>query len=216
MRELGLFSHLHGDQLRSIEAISTLRHYGAGEILFYEGEESRCFHLLTKGEVNVFKSSGATETISVHRFRAPSLIAEVAVLKQVPYPASAECTHPSTVIHIERDPFLALLREDPALSIALISSLTQKISALEASLQRHSAPNAAAKVARLLLDDAGAFERLRGIDIADLLGITPETLSRTLKKFRDASLVSFQKPRGLTITDHEKLKALADNNNPFR
>ena len=211
-----LFGHLSPRQLDAIRRISTLKHFGPGELLFYEGEESRFFHLLVQGEVSVFKSSGAAETIVVHRFRAPSFIAEVATLKHIPYPASAECTQDSTVMRIEREGFMALLAEDPALSIALVSSLTQKISALEAALQRHSAPNAAAKVARLILDDPHAFERLKGVEIAALLAITPETLSRMLKKFRDASLVNLKKPRGLTITDHEKLKALADNNAPFR
>lgn len=152
------------------------------------------------------------ETIVVHRFRAPSLIAEAAALKQIPYPASAECTRSSTVIQIERDPFLALLAHDPSLSIAFISSLTQKISALEASLQRHSSPNAMAKVARLILDENELFERLKGIEIAELLGITPETLSRTLKKLRNHSLITLRKPKGIVIEDHKRLRAVADNN----
>lgn len=211
-RQTGLFSHLNPVQLRSIEQISSVRHFGIGEILFYEGEESRFFHLLVEGEVSVFKSSAATETIIVHRFRAPSLIAEVAALKQIPYPASAECTRPSAVLLIERDPFLTLLRDDPSLSITLISSLMQKISVLESALQRHSAPNAMAKVARMVLSEIELFERLKGIEIAEMLGITPETLSRTLKKFRDHALITLKKPKGVIITDRVKLQSIADNN----
>lgn len=215
-KQTGLFSHLRDDQIRAIERISTVKRFEIGEILFYEGEESRFFQLLIEGEVTVFKSSGAKETMVVHRFRAPSLIAEVAALKQIPYPASAECTRSSTVIRIERDPFLALLRDDPSLSIAFISSLTQKISALEASLKRHSGPNAMAKVARLIREEPELFECLKGIEIAALIGITPETLSRILKKFRNLSVISLKKTKGITITDPEKLNDLAENNFPLR
>ncbi len=214
--QAGLFSHLDAAHIAAIERISTLKHFGVGEILFYEGEESRSFHLLVEGEVIVFKSSAAMETIVVHRFRAPSLIAEVASLKRIPYPASAECTRESTVIQIDRDPFLTLLGQNPSLSIALISSLTQKISVLEASLQRHSAPNAMAKVARLILDEPELFERLKGIEIADLLSLTPETLSRTLKKLREHSLITLKKPKGVSINDYESLRGIADNNYPIR
>ena len=105
---------------------------------------------------------------------APSLIAEVATLTQVPFPASAEAIGTATVLKIERERFLSLLREDPSLSITMIASLTQKIGALEASLQRHSAPNASAKVARLLLEDSDAFRRLKGIERRSALAITPK------------------------------------------
>lgn len=196
---VGLFSHLTPDQRINIEQIGIIRHYEAGEILFYEGDESNYFHFLLKGEVNIFKVSATHETILIHRFRAPSLIAEVATLKQIPYPASCESTEESTVLKISRDPFLQLIQRDPSLSIALISSLTQKISALESSLRRHSAPNALAKVARLIRDDTNIFQRLKGIDIARLIGITPETLSRMIKKLKSEGIISHSKKSGLIL-----------------
>lgn len=197
--KVGIFSHLTPHQRKQIEDIGILRHYNESEIVFYEGDESRYFHFLIEGEVSIFKSTASSETMLIHRFRAPSLIAEVATLKQIPYPASCEVLHPSVILKISRDPFLQLLQNDPALSIALISSLTQKISALESSLQRHSAPNALAKVARLIRDDSNAFQRLKGIEIARLLGITPETLSRMLKKLKAEGIISILKNEGLNL-----------------
>lgn len=216
LQEIEFFSHLTSEQLHQIEQISTIKRFEEGEIVFYEGEESRYFHLLIHGEISIIKSSALTDTIAIHRFRAPSLIAEMATLKQIPYPASAKCMQNSTVLKISRHPFLELLRKDPALSIALISSLTQKISALELSLQRHSAPNAMVKVARLLRDDLDIFTQLKAIDIAHLIGITPETLSRMLRKFKQDGIISPIHPRGYAINDPVKLYSLSDNNFPFR
>lgn len=196
---VGLFNHLTPDQRIKIEQIGIIRHYAAGEIVFYEGDESNYFHFLLKGEVNIFKVAATHETMLIHRFRAPSLIAEVATLKQIPYPASCESTQESAILKISRDPFLQLIQNDPSLSIALISSLTQKISALESSLQRHSAPNALAKVSRLIRDDSDIFHRLKGIDIARLIGVTPETLSRMVKKLKSEGVVSLSKSEGITI-----------------
>jgi len=202
---VGLFNHLTPDQQKKIEQIGIIRHYSAGEIVFYEGDESNYFHFLLQGEVNVFKVSASHETMLIHRFRAPSLIAEVATLKQIPYPASCESTQNSTVLKISRDPFLQLIQNDPSLSIALISSLTQKIGALESSLQRHSAPNALAKVARLVRDDPNIFQRLKGIEIARLIGITPETLSRMLKKLKSEGVITMSKVNGITLLLSDEL-----------
>lgn len=204
---IGLFSHLSPVQRSQIEAIGILRQYTAGEILFYEGDKSNYFHFLLAGEVNVFKISAAHETMLIHRFHAPSLIAEVATLKQIPYPASCESIEDSTVLKIARNPFLELLQNDPSLSIALISSLTQKIGALESSLQRHSAPNALAKVARLIRDDRAIFHRLKGVEIARMLGITPETLSRMIKKLKSEGIITHTKQEGLILLLSDELNS---------
>jgi CRP/FNR family transcriptional regulator len=197
--KVGIFAHLTPIQRKQIEQIGILRHYDDGEIIFYEGDESSYFHFLIEGEVTIYKSSISMETIMIHQFRAPSLIAEVATLKQIPYPASCESKLLSVLLNISRDPFLQLLQNDPSLSIALISSLTQKISVLEHALQRHSAPSALAKVARLIRDDRHAFDRLKQLECAHLIGITPETLSRTLKKLKLEGIISISKTKGLTV-----------------
>jgi CRP-like cAMP-binding protein len=203
--QIGIFSHLSPSQRLEIEQIGILRHYGEGEIVFYEGDESRYFHLLIEGEVTIYKSKASRETLLIHRFRAPSLIAEVATLKQMPYPASCESVQNSIILKISRDPFLELLKKDPSLSIALIASLTQKISALELSLQRHSAPNAMSKVARLIRDDKDAFIHLKGVEISRLIGITPETLSRMIKKLKSERIITLTKSEGISILSAEGL-----------
>jgi len=201
----GMFSHLTPQQRRQIEQIGIIRHYHEGEIVFYEGDESRYFHFLLEGEVSIIKTTASTETILIHRFHAPSLIAEAATLKHIPYPASCESLHSSIILKISSGPFLKLLQNDPSLSIALISSLTQKISALERSLQRYSAPNAMAKVARLIREDKNVFQRLKGIEIARLIGITPETLSRTVKKLKSEGVITISKSNEVNLLLPEEL-----------
>lgn len=203
--KVGIFSHLTPKQRKQIEEIGIIRHYNENEIVFYEGDQSDYFHFLIDGEVSIFKSTASAETILIHRFRAPSLIAEVATLKQIPYPASCEVLHSAVILKISRDPFLNLLQNDPSLSIALISSLTQKISALERSLQRHSAPNAMAKVARIIREDHHMFTRLKGIEIARMIGITPETLSRMIKKLKSEGIITMSKSDGIILLLPEEL-----------
>lgn len=199
LEKIDFFSHLSPMQLKALSQISLVRTFDAGEILFYEGEKSHYFHVLLKGEVSIYKTSALRETILVHRFHAPSMIAEVATLKHIPYPASAECVTAGEILKIEREPFLRLLHEDAGLSISLIASLTQKIGALELSLQRHSAPNAMAKVARLIRDEPEIFQHRKGIEIAQMLGITPETLSRMVKKLKIEGIIEGKGIRSFTL-----------------
>lgn len=201
------FEHLAPAQRSAVEEISLLRHYAADEIVFYEGEESSYFHFLILGGVLVFKSSSSTEPIVIHRFRAPSLIAEVATLKQIPYPASCKTTSDATILKIKREPFLTLIQSDPSFSIALISSLSQKIGVLESALTRHNAPGAMAKVARLIRDEPALFQKLKGIEIAQLISITPETLSRMVKILKTDRVIVLTKKEGVTLLDYDKLSS---------
>ncbi|MBD3806475.1 Crp/Fnr family transcriptional regulator [Sulfuricurvum sp.] len=202
---IALFNHLSAQQCREIEKIGIIRHYEDDEIVFYEGEESSYFHLLIKGKVSVYKSNSGSEPIVIHHFRAPSFIAEVATLKQIPYPASCRTLQNSMVLKIARDPFLTLLQNDPSISIALIASLTHKISILEHSLQRHSAPNAMAKVARFIRDEREQFHTLKGVEISKILGITPETLSRMVTKLKAEGIIGVDHSKKLTLLSPDKL-----------
>jgi CRP-like cAMP-binding protein len=204
---IDFFHHLGPSQREKIKAIALIRRFEAGKILFYEGDQSDYFHFLIEGEVSVFKTTAAQDSLLIHRFHAPSLIAEAATLKQIPYPASCEAHRSSLVVKIMREPFLELLQNDPSLSIALIASLSQKISALERSFQRQSAPNALAKVARLIRDEPETFEKLKGIETASLLGITPETLSRMVKKLKTENIIALLQNR-VRVIDPEKLSMI--------
>lgn len=186
----GFFDNLTQKQCQEIEKIGIIRKLSTGDIIFYEGEDSSYFHFLLSGEAKIYKSPLNAEIVEIHRFRAPAIIAEMPTLKSIPYPASCEALSNVEVLKIPRDPFLELIKNDPSFTIALLSSLSNKIGVMDSMLKRYSAPSAVAKVAQLLLDDLESFNSLKGIEIAKLLAITPETLSRTLSKLKKDRVIA--------------------------
>ena len=195
LETIEIFSHLSPVQLQQLEAISLCRHYASGEIIFYQGDQSEYFHFLLEGDVSVYKSND-TGTLEVHRFRGPSMFAESATLQGIPFPASAEALCSCTILKLHRSPFLKLLHEDAGLSIALITSLSKKIVSLQRLNDQLSAPDALSKIVRLMSDRPDMFSTLKGIEIAKIAGIAPETLSRILTKLKKEKLILF-KPRQL-------------------
>ncbi|HEX5670009.1 MAG TPA: Crp/Fnr family transcriptional regulator [Sulfuricurvum sp.] len=195
LETIEIFSHLSPVQLQQLEAISLCRHYASGEIIFYQGDQSEYFHFLLEGDVSVYKSND-TGTLEVHRFRGPSMFAESATLQGIPFPASAEALCSCTILKLHRSPFLKLLHEDAGLSIALITSLSKKIVSLQRLNDQLSAPDALSKIVRLMSDRPDIFSTLKGIEIAKIAGIAPETLSRILTKLKKEKLILF-KPRQL-------------------
>ncbi len=191
IKTIEIFSHLSPKQLQQLEHISLMRHYESNEIIFYQGDASEYFHFLLQGEVSVYKSND-TETLEVHRFRAPSMIAEVATLKSLPFPASAETLSSCTILKIAKVPFIDLLHNDAGLSISMMTSLMNKIGTLERAIEHLSAPDTMSKIVRLMMEQPQLFSTLKGTQIAKKLSISPETLSRNLSKLKKENLISHQ------------------------
>jgi len=216
LRDLYLFAHLSNEQLSAINSIGLFRNYNDKEIIFYEGDESNYFHLLSKGHVNIFKMTSNDEMLIMHRFSAPSLFAERATLKAMPFPATAQAIGETEVFKLQREPFLKFLREDPDLSILMISSLSDKLSALEYTINLHTAPNVMAKVIKLILNDESVFNRLKNIEIARILNITPETLSRTMAKLKKTDVIEPKSSKGFCIKNRDQLLELYRHYNDLK
>lgn len=205
LETIEIFAHLTSPQLQRLEAISLSRHYDEGEIVFYQGDESEYFHILLEGDVSLYKSNDAG-TLEVHRFHGPSMFAESATLQSIPFPASAEALSSCIILKLHRDPFLKLLHDDAGLSIALIASLTKKINSLQRANDQLSAPDALAKIVRLMMDRPEIFKDLKGIEIAKIAGITPETLSRIITRLKKENLIAFQPRKIFEILDAASLQ----------
>jgi CRP/FNR family transcriptional regulator len=205
IQTIEIFSHLSSVQIKQMMEISLLRHYAANEIIFYQGEESEYFHFLLQGDVSVYKSNN-TETMEVHRFRAPSMIAELATLKDLPFPASAEALTPCTVLKITRKPFIDLMHKDAGLGISMISSLMNKIGTLERTIEHLSAPDTMSKIVRSMLEQPHIFREQKGTQIAKMLSISPETLSRHLSKLKKEKLIAHQPHKYFEILNKIELE----------
>ena len=65
-----------------------------------------------------------------------------------------------------------------------------------------------AKVAKFILDNSELFATLKNTQIASILNLTPETLSRTLGKFKSSGFIEQEEKNHLTILDKDALEAI--------
>jgi CRP/FNR family transcriptional regulator len=205
IESIEIFSHLSSSQLKQLEEISLLRQYTTSEIIFYQGDKSEYFHFLLQGDVRVYKAND-NETLEVHRFHAPSMIAELATLKSLPFPASAEALTPCTVLKIAQKPFIDLLHADTGLAISMMTSLMNKIGTLERVIENLNAPDSMSKIVRLMVEQPQLFNTAKGTYIAKKLSITPETFSRSLSKLKKENLIAHKPHKYFEILNQKDLE----------
>lgn len=83
-----------------------------------------------------------------------------------------------------------LLTTNTALSFQIIKSLTKKIKNLEVSINRNLIFDATTKVCSILQENPTILQTHKNVHIANLLNITPETLSRTISKLKKLEILN--------------------------
>ncbi|MBE9605322.1 helix-turn-helix domain-containing protein [Acetobacteraceae bacterium H6797] len=137
------------------------------------------------------------------------------------YPFDAEMLTPSRVCKLERPKLDELLKRHPLLERRFLDLCVQELGSTQEQLVAVGRLPADCRVATflLLLDNA---HRIRGLplktlampmtraDIADYLGLTLETVSRTFTAFRKRGLIREPGHGQVELLDHEGLQSLAE------
>ncbi len=207
IREISCFENLDDEQFALLSSFSKKKRYDKGTILFYEKDTPKTLTILLSGMLKVYKTDPKNNEIIMHRFQPISLVAEMAVLEGVPYPASAAFETDGEVIEIDFDKFKATFFNNPQLSFAFFKSLSRKIKYLEDVIALNVVLDSTARLAKFVYEHREELKTLKHYQIAEQLHMTPETLSRTFKKLVVLELLE-KDTKGYKITNEEGLYVL--------
>lgn len=178
------FSRLSPETLKFLQTITQTRCYTKGNILFYAGDFPKMLHVIDSGIVKIFKHDPSGNEVHITFFHPTDMIAEMAHFESIPYPATARCESDVRIFEIPFDAFKNRFMEDQHLAFQIIRSLTGKIKQLEGMIHRSLIDDAQTRLARFILDNEATLPSLTQRQIAELLTVTPETISRILRRFK--------------------------------
>jgi len=96
-------------------------------------------------------------------------------------------------------------------SISLVSALSKRMKLLSNLLHKETIYTTEAKIADLVLNSPAIFERLKNNEIASILNMTPETLSRILTKMKKEKIIMI-KEHVVTILNDNALRDIMETN----
>lgn len=206
IRNVSCFSKLSDEQLEKLKKISVIKKYKAKEILFYEGDAPTYLYVLLQGTLKVYKTNHKGQQIFLHQFYPGGLVAELANFENIPYPATAEFMSDSEVLRIDYKALEHDFFKNPEISFEIIKSLIAKHKILIDVIQKEVILTADAKVAKFILENGELFKTLKNTQVASILNLTPETLSRTLSKFKSSNLIELDEKHHIQVIDRQKLE----------
>jgi len=206
IRNVSCFSKLTDEQLEKLKKISVIKKYKGKEILFYEGDAPIYLYVLLQGTLKVYKTNHKGQQIFLHQFYPGGLVAELANFENIPYPATAEFMSDSEVLRIDYKALEKDFFKNPEISFEIIKSLIAKHKILIDVIQKEVILTADAKVAKFILENGELFKTLKNTQVASILNLTPETLSRTLSKFKSSGLIELDDKHHIRVLNPQKLE----------
>lgn len=207
LRDIYFLESLSDEQFAILNTFAKKKYYSQGSILFYEKEQPVSLTLLIKGKLKVYKTDQKNNEIIMGRFTTPALIAEMAVLEDIVYPASAMFETDGIIIEINFARFKKEFLHNPDVALAFFKSLSKKIKHLENVIALNVVLDATSRLAKYLYENEDILDTLKHYEVAKYLHITPETLSRTFKKLLTLDLLE-KKSNGYKIKNKKGLNAL--------
>lgn len=201
LKESGFLCHLTAAAAKEFRSIKISTSYPAGARLFLENEPAKGIYLLCSGKVKLSVSSKSGKTLILQLARPGEILGLSSTMSGIPYEVSAETLYPSQVSFIRREDFISFIGRYPEAYQAVIRQLnSQYASACEQLRTVGLSTNAHEKIARLFLhwssDEKQTAQQtkikmpLTHEQIAECVGSTRETVTRTLSEFKNKHLVT--------------------------
>lgn len=219
LAETSLFRGLDQPSLAGLARGGVLRHYKRDQYLWVQGDPGDHLVVVVSGRVKVaVTSENGDELVLVTLGRAESL-GELAVLDAGPRSASAVAAEPAAVLRISRGQLYELMRGNPAVMNALmtsVGSLVRRLTEQASDLVFLDLTGRVAKLLVQLVDDQGAAPRgpatldlgLTQTDLAHMVGASRPALNRILQSLSSRGWITVE-GRRIVIRDRAGLRRRA-------
>jgi CRP/FNR family transcriptional regulator len=209
IKNITLFQNISDDELEIIVSISTLMRYEKDSILFYESDFSDQLIFLADGLLKVYKIDKFNNEIFLYYVYKNSMISELSNLEEntIHCFSNAEFVEDSAILTINFKKFKEyFLKENPIIT-NFIKELIYKNQQLQCIINRELVFDAISKVAFMLINDLQMFNSLKRHEVAVLLHIQPETLSRVLQKLHRNGVIEIDKGQ-IFVDKKDELKKI--------
>lgn len=211
-----LFRDLNDQELQEIVNISISREYKKGNHVFMQDDPLENVYFIYDGKIKIYKSDVTGKEQIVNFLKKGEMFPHVGFFRKGGYPAFSEVIEDSTLVVVPISQFENVLIENPELCIKVFKVLGEKIVDLQERLESQILNNTYEQIIKLLVrlghthgqETEDGTIKLKGEftnkDLANMIGTTRETVSRTLTKMKKEGKIEVDE-KGNMLFDPEEL-----------
>lgn len=216
LSQFSLFRDLDDQEICKIVEIAIARDLKKSSHVFLQGDPITNVYFINEGKVKIYKSDSSGREQIVTIAKAGEMFPHVGFFRKGEYPAFAEVIENAKLVVVPIDQFEKVLIDNPHLCIKVFKVLGEKIIDLQDRLEEQILNNTYEQIIKLLirlsekhgseLEDGRVLlkSEFTNKDLANMIGTTRETVSRTLTKMKKEALIEVNEA-GDMILDPEVL-----------
>ena len=177
-----------------------------------EGDEATRLYFVQSGRVKTVKTTDFGKELLVGLHGPGEFFGYLPLLENTPHRDSAIAMDESELLYIPKDDFTELLLRNPAVGQQFVRLLAGQVSGQAEQLLALAYNSLRRRVADTLVQlhqqagpGADAAIQFTRDDMAAMVGIAPESLSRTLSEFKQDGLIELT-PNIIRVLEPEKLR----------
>jgi len=211
-----LFGGLSQEYITEIEKVAVDKYYNKGDVIFCDGDEGVGFYLIATGSVSVFKLSPEGKEQILHIVKEGDTIGAVPVFSGKSFPANAKAITKSHLLFFDRKKFIQLIAGKPNLTMNILALLSMRLREFTIQVENLSLKEIPGRLASYLLylsQEQGNKDLVKlnisKVQLANLLGTGPESLSRALGNMKTKKLIE-EKGANIRLVNLDLLEELAE------
>lgn len=207
-----IFDNLTYDEKKEIAYISNSKLYQKGETIFNQGDTSKDLYIVHKGQVKISRYTKDGKEQVLRTLEPGSFTGELSLFLEDEHSNFAMVTEDTEICHLDGDKFKELLGEMPSISLKLLTEMSKRLDDTEGTVESIGAMSVEARIVNKLFElaqgEATFSLPYSKRDMASLLGMSSESLSRKLRELETQGLIGLKGQRGITLIDKEALEEL--------
>jgi CRP-like cAMP-binding protein len=216
LHQVPAFATLIADDLAAVAEVIVPRTFGAGEVVFREGDTGDTCYVVRAGHFRAVREHNDGRTITLATFGPGEIFGELAMFDAERRSASVEALDDTEAAAILGTDMRRLLRAHPDIAVKLLAALSRRLRETNERLTRQSFQTVQSRVASVLAElvaaarseGAGESDVLitaTQADLAQLAGSSRESASRFLAVLERAGVITQGRGK-LTVHDPGRLE----------
>lgn len=220
LRSIDIFSDLAHQEIEEIGQRTAMRQVPAGTTIYSPEETQEVLFILKKGRVRLYQLFPDGRKLTIGTLEEGTIFGQMVLLGQVFQQKFAEAISPCLLCVMSREDVKSVLLSDPRIAVRIAEIMGKRLIEAEKRLVEFAFMHAPARIAAQLLRMAEPRRRWLGkaqpvldcthAELAELVGVHRETVTKVLNDFREKNLVKLGRGK-VVLTDLAGLEQIEAN-----
>ena len=220
LKRVPFLAALSGEDLRWLAKRVQRRKFSRGDIIFVKDDPGESMFIVEDGAVRIYVpgTQGADLTLAV--MQPGEFFGDLSLLDGRPRSASAQASRKLTLLTLEREDLTELVESRPKAALAILRVIAERLRDTDQMASDLAFLDVSGRLARRLLDLAASNGRehedgllinvtITQEELANMIGVTRESVNRNLGMFRRLGLIG-RDGRRIVVRDEAGLRGYCE------